>query len=369
MHGTHASRSRRGFTLIELLVVIAIIAVLIGLLLPAVQKVREAANRMSCSNNLKQLGLAMHNYHDTLLAFPPTTGGNPAVAGGDPAAATGQHGPTQWVRILPYLEQGPVYSPTEKFFSSPRTSFWMGSGNNGHNPAMFNPTLSQLYHNFAPAVYRCPSSSLPKFRTVATQSGDLNYLQISYVGIAGSVRHRTMDPNWPATGSQCSAGGLFFGNRAVRIAEITDGTSNTMMVGEQSAPPPPGSGTNLRIASDSSGIWIGGKNPRVPNGPGTWAHSADGRSGTHNQGNSPIGNGGRDMRNFNITTVRQSPNPLGLANFQLEMACNTPLKSQHPGGIMILLCDGSVRFIPDGINLQTLYNLADRDDGNPVGEF
>ncbi len=365
------SRRRAGFTLVELLVVIAIIGVLVALLLPAVQAAREAARRMSCGNNLHQIGLAMHNFHATHSAFPPATGGDPRIAAGNPAAATGQHGPTQWVRILPYIEQGPAHSQTDKFYFSPRTSFWMGSGNNGHNPSLHNPTLSQVYANFSPQVYRCPSSSIPQFQNVATLSGTLSFLQISYVGIAGSVRHHTMDPNWPATSSQCSAGGLFFGNRAVRFADVIDGTSNTMMIGEQSAKPAPGapSPNNLRIASDTSGVWIGGKNPRVANGPGTWAFSSSGSSGSHNQGGSPIGNGGRDMRNFNFTTVRQSPNPIGFANFQLTMACNTPLKSQHPGGIVILLCDGSVRFLSNTINLQTLYSLADRDDGNAVGDY
>ena len=337
------SRCRRGFTLIELLVVIAIIAVLIALLLPAVQQAREAARRTQCKNNLKQIGLAMHNYESVNLMFPP-----PTTYGG----VNGAHGPTQWVRIMPYIEQGPIYQQITPYTDRILTSWWMGSTSPGQVTAI--PPLWQLVNNFKPPMFRCPSSDLPETRE---ETGRGFHMTSCYVGIAGSSQHRTADPNGPGT-SICSGGGIFTGgNPGVRMGQITDGTSNTMMVGEQSALPM--TGANLRIAQGNSGMWMGGKNARTPNGPGTWSST-----GTHNTGNANT-----DMRNYNITTVRQAPNPTGNANFQNQNNCNTPLKSKHTGGIHALLCDGSTRFVSDSVDLQTLYNLSDRDDGNPLGEF
>jgi prepilin-type N-terminal cleavage/methylation domain-containing protein len=334
---------RRGFTLIELLVVIAIIAILIALLLPAVQQAREAARRTQCKNNLKQVGLAMHNYESTLKMFPPPTTYN---------GVNGCHGPTHWVRIMPYIDQGNIFQRVAPYTDAILTSWWMASTSPGQVSA--NPPLWQLVDGFKPTMFRCPSSDLPE--TLA-ETGRGNYMVASYVGIAGSSQHRTADPNGPGT-SICSGGGIFTGgNEGVTIAQITDGTSNTMMVGEQSAPAP--TGANLRIAQGNSGLWMGGKNGRVPRGAGTWSST-----GVH-----ATGNLNTDMRSYGITTVRQSPNPQGNANFQNATNCNTPLKSRHTGGIHGLLCDGSVRFVSDNVDLITLYNLSDRDDGNPLGEF
>ncbi|HVJ86568.1 MAG TPA: DUF1559 domain-containing protein [Caulifigura sp.] len=341
MHSLRASR--RGFTLIELLVVIAIIAILIALLLPAVQQAREAARRTQCKNNLKQVGLAMHNYESTYLMFPPPTTYN---------GINGAHGPTHWVRIMPYIDQGPLFQKVAPYTDAILTSWWMNSTSPGQVSA--NPPLWQLVDGFKPPMFRCPSSDLPETLNETNRGW---YMVSSYVGIAGSSQHPTADPNGPGA-SICSGGGLFTGgNDGVKIAQVSDGTSNTMMVGEQSAMPP--TGANLRIAQSASGLWMGGKNARVPMGPGTWSST-----GAHNTGNTNT-----DMRNYGITTVRQSPNPSGTANFQNSNNCNTPLKSRHTGGVHGLLCDGSVRFISDNVNLPTLYNLSDRDDGNPLGEF
>jgi prepilin-type N-terminal cleavage/methylation domain-containing protein len=336
------ARSRRGFTLIELLVVIAIIAILIALLLPAVQQAREAARRSQCKNNLKQIGLAIHNYESSFSTLPPST---------TAMTNSGLHGPTQWVRIMPLLDQGTIYQQTSQYTDRIVTSWWMGSSSAGQTTA--TPPLWQLVDGFKPPILQCPSSTLPFVQAV---TGRGSYMTGSYVGISGSSQHRTVDPNGQ-DGGRCSAGGTFIGNRAIRLNAFLDGASNTMMVGEQSAPAP--SDTDLRIAVDLSGIWMGSKNSRVPNGPGTWS-----TSGTHDTGGPDT-----DMRSYAVTTVRQSPNVLGLANFQLSSRCNSPLKSNHTGGIHGLLADGAVRFISDNINLTTLYNISDRDDGNVLGEF
>src|SRR4051794_7569134 len=136
--------SRRGFTLVELLVVIAVIAVLIALLLPAVQKVREAANRTKCLNNLKQTGLAIHNYHDAFGQFPAATTPVP-----DPNYW--MHGPTWWARVLPYIEQDNAYNQSH-FVGY---TWWFGDTG--------DPSDRNVYNNVAFSLLQCPSSSLPQW--------------------------------------------------------------------------------------------------------------------------------------------------------------------------------------------------------------
>ncbi len=224
---------------------------------------------------------------------------------------------------------------------------WYAGTYDGHSEVMGAAEQLQATH---------VSLSKFDFARTANVSGRGNYALANYVGIAGSTQHSSVDPNGQ-DGGRCSGGGVFVGNRGTAISRITDGTSNTIMIGEQSSPPP--SGTDLRVASEASGLWMGGKNARVPTGPGTWSST-----GAHNTGNVDT-----DMRCYCITTVRQSPNVQGLANFQLSTRCNTPLKSNHTGGIMVGLSDGSVQFLSNSIDLITLYNLSDRDDGNVLGEF
>lgn len=334
-------RKRLGFTLVELLVVIAIVGILVGLLLPAVQAAREAARRLQCANNLKQLGLAMLNYESANRTYPPSTS----------ATSSGLHYPNQWFRILPYIEKSPIYGQLAIFDTlSGQPNMWMGSTSPG------TAVLRGLLSNFYMPEWVCPSTDLPRFQAEVGNAG--NYLFPSYAGIMGSSIHRSTDQRGPY-GSFCSAGGVFIGNRPVKVSDIPDGISNTMMVGEISALPPNFDGHEYRVAVPQSGAWIGGRNPRQPHGNGTWSSS-----GTHDSSNATT-----DMRAYNVVTVRQSPNPKGLANYQLSRNCNPPLKSRHAGGIQILRCDGSVQFMTDSIDLAILYNLSDRDDGNVIADF
>src|SRR5438132_1132674 len=164
----HSRIARRaGFTLIELLVVIAIIAILIALLVPAVQKVREAAARTQCINNLKNIGLALHNYHDSVKRLPPGCATDLPPFG----TGTGGYGSSWKVYILPYIDQGPLYS---------KWQFYGGSG-------WQNTNNSNLVGGIIPA-YRCPSSALPEFcpYTAAPNYNPIPQMFTSYTGISGS---------------------------------------------------------------------------------------------------------------------------------------------------------------------------------------
>jgi len=327
----------RGFTLIELLVVIAIIAVLIALLLPAVQQAREAARRSQCKNNLKQIGLALHNYHDTFQGLPPQSTG---VHGGG-------HSPTTWVRLLPYVDQANAFQMLSQVGFGENVTYWLGTTGTV-TVTQLRPVLTQV----KPPVYRCPSS--PFSETVpgpTSASPAAPQIWSSYVTVAGSSNHPTTDFSATYT-SYASAGGAFPGNRLVGFRDFTDGVSNTILIGEQSNWLQTNRDNRTAVPTDS-GPWMGSKNTGIASGNGSLAALP-----------------GADTRCFNKTTIRQSPNPGTLADFQKHGACNTPMASAHVGGVHLLLGDGAVRFISDNVNLNSvLMPLADRDDGLVIGEF
>jgi prepilin-type N-terminal cleavage/methylation domain-containing protein len=208
--------TRRGFTLIELLVVIAIIAILIGLLLPAVQKVREAAARTQCVNNLKQIALACHNFHDTRRKLPagiyyPRTPDFP-----------GRYYYWSWLaQIMPFVEQDNLYKKAEAWANqtSPPYAYWPW-GDFWNNPMSSppNPALAQTI-----PVYLCPSDPRSLVGVTDPNAGDFPVPTVigftSYLGVEGRGNN--------------SNDGIFFFRSAIRLLDIKDGTSNTLMVGER----------------------------------------------------------------------------------------------------------------------------------------
>ena len=336
---------RQAFTLVELLVVIAIIGILVGLLLPAVQAAREAARRMQCSNNVKQLTLALHNYESTHQRFAPG-----AVHAKSPRATGGSgnsFGPSFYGMLLPYIEQGSLHSSMQWVGRSPG---YVGEGGAGpDNAGAFNKTLV-LAAGPLPMT-RCPSSSGPAL-------GSFEHYA-HYAGVSGCVDPATFTESRlfnDGTLGIISGGGMMIANNGRKIGECTDGTSNTLLIGEMS-------GRLLRLdgtfsyvaASGTDHGWLMGT--RVNGTPPALDPAASG-----------------DERVFNTVSLRYAPNQEPFAN-QLfpgmgsNIGANNPLNSNHTGGVMVGLSDGSVQFVSDSIHLETLKKLATKDDGQTLGDF
>ena len=306
-------RGERAFTLIELLVVIAIIAVLIALLLPAVQQAREAARRSQCRNNLKQLGLALHNYHDTYNRLPPL-----------------EIFPSCWswsAMLLPYVDQATMYTTIAGMTGQSLPSKTAASGMNayvGSFPSP-NPLATQL------SLFRCPSDTGSGTVSVVDNNGygTTQYGRSNYVASMGS------DANWAVT---------FFTNGAFptpplnqgvtgasrNFRDITDGLSNTFLLGEQ------------RCFATINGMYIGGDS--------IWAGDPNGQYGLYCGGNNPPG----WPPNYKSPTMSSG---------------EEAFDSFHVGGVHFVLGDGSVRFISDAINTTTYCNLASIADGQVIGSF
>ncbi|MCI0462188.1 MAG: DUF1559 domain-containing protein [Gemmataceae bacterium] len=346
---------RQAFTLIELLVVIAIIAILIGLLLPAVQKVREAAARAQCQNNLKQIGLALHAFHDAKKALPPgcTTDQLPWGTGGG-------WGSSWMVFLLPYIEQAPLYSR------------WRFTGSSGYTNSN-NRALTQANGGQVLSVYRCPSATLPMWAGEGYGSG-LKVMLANYVGIAGAANGTI--PGYVESridnsagnvrccngGGPSSGGGTLFRGSQVKLPTITDGTSNTLVVSEHS--------DQFTVTDGSKRAWSAG-------GLYGWSMGTN----TNNAPAAPTATR-NDNRQFNVTTIRYAinqkagwPATITTPNSQsgdcrigicYDLGNNFPLNSTHTGGVNGLMGDGSVRFLSDSTPLNLLAGSAVRDDNLPL---
>jgi len=336
-------RSLKGFTLIELLVVIAIIAVLIALLLPAVQQAREAARRSQCKNNLKQQGLAFHNYHDTYNRLP---------SGGARISPGEGWGISQWVGLLPYADQAAIYNKWH--FEG------VDAADQGNGVGSSGGSNGRLVNGVKISWLLCPSSPLPELEDRSSARADWGGQMIgSYYGVAGASN----TANWAGSGNGPNTadafgrgpGAAYFSDRGMvssldfrRFSDCTDGLSNTLLVGEVSNKIKDGSGVLQEVR------------PNFVGNEGTWFKG--GYSGWSAPGNAM----------FSTVVVHYSPNAnvYGATGVADEwMRYNAPFASAHTGGAHVLLGDGSVRFISDNIFLDTLKYLAARDDGQVIGEF
>jgi len=320
--------SKPGFTLVELLVVIAIIGVLVALLLPAVQSAREAARRMQCTNNLKQMGLALHNFHDTNKIFPPAR--DELVT--SPVTGTNAWTASWMTFILPYIEQQALFQ-TYRFDKD-----WADSATNDHASGPIKAKLK---------AYMCPSAPGQSTRPVNGNRGNtdysatterespnafLNALQASavadgdpnFIGVLGKNVLLTVGTN-PAVRPA---------NR--RMATITDGTSNTFLVGE--------------CAGRNTFWWMGKRQATtIANGP--WATDA-----------ARLQIGGCDPSNPTY--------PLNNKNVAGPKAVNCinskEIYAFHPSGACVAMADGSVRLVSANLDLNMAYALLTRDRGETI---
>jgi prepilin-type N-terminal cleavage/methylation domain-containing protein/prepilin-type processing-associated H-X9-DG protein len=320
----HSNPRLRGFTLVELLVVIAIIGVLVALLLPAVQAARESARRMSCTNNMRQLGLSCHNFVDTRGFIPPSR----IASGGFPPLNVPANAYQGWaVWLLPYLEQGTVVSGY---------NYQLHFGHATNRPAI----VTQIKAFYCPSTPRKnrthPQFSVNGFTVVDAASADYSVIRDVDAGLWGAfpndvdvlqadqVQGTNMGPHSRNTGSSI---------RVMRWASVTDGLSNTLFYCEDSGRP------DEHVAQ-------GRKTTSVANGS-AWADEAN-EFGF--QGCTP-------------------PNDTRPGKTAINCTNDGEPYSFHPAGINISMCDGSVRFVGNNVPIRTFARLVTAQGGEQIGDF
>ena len=352
-----AVTDRRGFTLVELLVVIAIIGVLVALLLPAVQAAREAARRMKCQSSVKNIALACLNYESARGTYPP--GAKPS----NQASGSGSNnGPSFLVLTMPYAEQGAFNATINQWIATQKAN------NSGKDPDIYNFKEANTTRI---ELYSCPSDDPSEMIDRLITSDQ--YTTASYAGVAGS--HSTR-PNTEACmttghgpaglgtcvgsgGTLINVDGMLFPGAGVDGKTVTDGTSNTLMLGERW----------YQARSWTVGVY----------------YSSAGRGPLPTELETPLSSFSSSCKNINVNVP---PNPnLGVSGFysshnndrgdrpnmpagspQGRSFNDLPFGSFHPGGVNFGRADGSVQFIADGIDLVTYGALASRNGGEVVSE-
>lgn len=332
---------RSGFTIVELLVVIAIIGILIALLLPAVQAAREAARRMQCGNNLKQMGLALHNYHDTYKVFPPAKLSPGQIMFGSQTKPyyTEVRNHTGWLMLLPFIESSPLYSQIN-----------FNVATNQSNQGMHSPppdsSLNDPITNRRMPMFECPSHPAAGEWRIETGTGiyAINGRRTSYFFSTGVFTDTS--PTYMATVGDVRQGA--FGNHgSAQFTDIRDGLTNSLAIGE-------GAGGRTKMA--------------VQYGP--WA-----MQGTHTSVHGRVPSDSSVKIVLNLSLCR--PQNWGInASWQGDTCTAIPgnqgksyawvFNSLHPGGAQFALCDGSTQFISQTIDYETFCRMAYVHDAESV---
>ncbi|MCO6457630.1 MAG: DUF1559 domain-containing protein [Pirellulaceae bacterium] len=350
------SGRRRGFTLVELLVVIAIIGILVALLLPAVQAAREAARRMQCSNNLKQIGLAVHNYHDTYHVFPPALLNSGRMNGGwTTYYKGGVKNTTGFAMLLPFIEGDTIHDKYDfnqcSSMDSPYGGPVVGTDDQAsdlNNDGYWNTNLGgpgKAGEGLRLKWLECPSDpNAGELRSY--QQGTTNFYSMrdarraSYLFCTGVFT----DYNAPYhVYSSDIRRGAFGNNGSAKFADIRDGTSNSTMVGEAAG----GDGLDQKTS---------------------WVYGPWGLTGTHTCCHGRVvSNSSRVLNNFSDVRHRIWFHINGIYNadvYRRNYAWN--FNSFHPGGAQFVMCDGAVKFLPELMDYLVLLRLNYTADGEPV---